>query len=427
MRNTIAYVVLSALLSGVAGAEVEAWPRFRGPKGWGVAARQNVPVELTKETLAWSAPLPGPGTSSPVVWGDRLFVTSEDRKKGEVILICIDALTGKHRWSKAHQAGIYRTHKFNNTAAATPCLAENLVVCSWYDAGRGMAMLSAYDHDGKELWVYDIGSFKGAHGLNLVPAIHGGRVLIAHLHQGGGYVAALDAKNGKPVWKKDYPEASPKTTYMTPLVRERHTADGPKLEVVVASTSIGVRGLNFDTGEELWSLPSEFNERCIVSPIDIMTGSGTRDTLLTVGCKNNVFFAVRPPDVKGGSAEVAWRLGKNSPYVPTPVSDGKTLYVLADSGNLQAVDPKNGEVRWQERLPGNFYASPLLIGGKLYCLSRDGEVFVAEVGGKFTLLATSDLKPGEEAAWTDATPAVAHNSLYLRLGARLDCYRTPKK
>jgi outer membrane protein assembly factor BamB len=120
---------------------------------------------------------------------------------------------------------------------------------------------------------------------------------------------------------------------------------------------------------------------------------------------------------------VAWRLEKNAPYVPTPVSDGKTLYVLSDGGVLQALDPSSGELRWQERLPGNFYASPLLIGGKLYCASREGEVFVAEVGGKFKLLATSDLHPGDEVAFADATPAVAHNCLYVRLGARMDCYR----
>ena len=134
----------------------------------------------------------------------------------------------------------------------------------------------------------------------------------------------------------------------------------------------------------------------MVSPVDVLAGSGSKDALLTVGCKNNVFFVVRPPDVGGAKASVAWRLEKNAPYVPTPVSDGKTLYVLSDGGVLQALEASSGELRWQERLPGNFHGSPLLIGGKLYCASREDEVFVAEVGGKFKLLATSGLHPGEE-------------------------------
>ncbi len=398
------------------------WPRFRGPDGRGIAASQHVPVELGKNTLAWSVPLPGPGSSSPVVWGAALFVTGEDRKKGEVTLVCLDVETGGTRWSKTVRTGDYQTHNMNNTAASTPCLAENLVVFSWYDSVREVAMLSAFSHKGRELWQHEVGAIKVMHGINLQPVVQDGRVLFAHLHQAGGYVAALDAGNGKPVWRREYPQLSNKTTYITPLVRERH---GGGKEVVVASASIGVRGLDLATGEETWALSGVFKERTIVSPVDIMAGSGSQDSLLTAGCKNGVFFAVRPPDAaEGGEARVAWHFDKKTPYVPTPVSDGNTLYVLTDGGKLLAVDPASGALRWQQRLRANFYASPLLIGGRLYCLSREGEVFVAEVGKEFKLLSTLDLKPGDEVMWCDSTPAVAHDSLYLRIGARLDCHRT---
>ena len=111
--------------------------------------------------------------------------------------------------------------------------------------------------------------------------------------------------------------------------------------------------------------------------------------------------------------------------MPSPVSDGRTVFVLSDGGVLQALDALTGAVRWTERLPGNFYASPLLVAGRLYCKSRSGEMFVAEVGKACKLLATSDLKPGDEVAFADATPAVAHHSLYVRIGARVDCYRDP--
>ena len=417
----------SLLLLESAAGEGGNWPRFRGPDGSGVAAGQEVPLKLGESTRAWSVSLPGPGSSSPVVWGNRVFVTSEDRARGLVGLHCYEAKTGTLLWHKEVKVGAYRTHKMNNAAAATPALAEDLVVFSWYDSSRKVAVLSACSHDGKDLWDYDIGEFKGAHGLNIVPVIHEGSVIIAHLHQRGGYVASLNGKTGEPEWKRMYPSPSPKTTYMSPLIRRRHGADGPEYEVVVSSTSIGVRGLNVENGLELWSLPDLFDERCIVSPVDILAGSGEKDSLLTVGCKreggNNVFLAVRPPDASGGKAEVVWQLENHAPYVPTPVSDGKTLFVLSDRGVLQAVDPRSGQSKWEKKFQGNFYASPLLIGGRLFCFSRDGEGYAIEVDKEARVLAISDLRPGDEVTWVDASPAVAHNSLYLRVGARLDCYR----
>ena len=414
------------LLESVAG-EGESWPRFRGPAGSGVAAGEEIPLKLDESTRAWSVPLPGPGSSSPVVWGQRVFVTSEDRSRGLVHLQCYEAVDGRPLWSREVKVGAYRTHKMNNTAAATPAVTEDLVVFSWYDSSRKVAVLSACSHEGRELWKYDIGEFRGSHGLNIVPVTHEGSVIIAHLHQRGGYVASLDGKTGEPEWKRMYPSPSPKTTYMTPLIRRRHGADGPKYEVVVSSTSIGVRGLDVENGLELWSLPDLFDERCIVSPVDILAGSGEKDSLLTVGCKreggNNVFLAVRPPDASGGKAEVVWQLENHAPYVPTPVSDGKTLFVLSDRGVLQAVDPRSGQSKWEKKFQGNFYASPLLIGGRLFCLSRDGEAYSIEVEKEARVLATSDLRPGDEVTWVDASPALAHKSLYLRVGARLDCYR----
>ena len=106
------------------------------------------------------------------------------------------------------------------------------------------------------------------------------------------------------------------------------------------------------------------------------------------------------------------------------MSDGKTLFVLSDRGVLQAVDPRSGQSKWEKKFQGNFYASPLLIGGRLFCLSRDGEAYSIEVEKEARVLATSDLRPGDEVTWVDASPALANDSLYLRVGARLDCYRS---
>ena len=430
MRRIVSLTLVVVFLVEGAAAEKGAWPRFRGPEGSGVAADQVIPSQLDEASRVWSAPLPGPGSSSPVVWGERVFVTSENRSRGLVHLHCLHARDGRSLWSRTVSVGPYRTHKMNNTAAATPAVAQNLVVFSWYDSARKVAVLSALTHGGEKRWSYEIGQFKGAHGLNVVPVIHNGHVILAHLHQLGGFVVSLDADSGRVVWKKNYAQHSPKTTYMTPLVRRRHGRGVPQYEVVVSSTSIGVRGLDVKDGKELWSLPGVFDERCIVSPVDILAGSGKEESLIAVGCKreggNNVFMAVRPGDIKGEGAGVVWQLESFAPYVPTPVSDGTTLFVMADRGVLQAVDVMTGKPRWQKKFPANSYASPLLIGGKLLCLSRDGEAYALAIGEEAMVLAISDLRPGEEVTWVDATPAVANNSLYVRVGARLDCFRDGK-
>ncbi|MBB81273.1 MAG: hypothetical protein CMN02_09815 [Roseibacillus sp.] len=420
------FIIVPVLIESVEAGEDD-WPRFRGPGGAGTGSGFDCPGGVDKTAMAWTVALPGPGSSSPVVWGPRIFVTSEDRLRGLVHLECRRVDDGSVLWKRTVEVGPYRTHKMNNTAAATPAVDQDMVVFSWYHSGRKVAVLSAYCHKGKHLWDYDIGSFKGAHGLNLMPVIHKGSVIFAHLHQQGGYVASIKGATGLPDWKTPYPRPSPKTTYMTPLIR-RLDKDPSRYEVVISSTSTGVCGINLENGKEAWSLPGVFKERCIVSPVNITAGGGLPGSIITAGCKkeggNNVFVALRPPEGGEGRAELLWQLEQDAPYVPTPVSDGKTLFVLSDRGIIQAVDPRTGQAQWAKKLQGNFYASPLLVGSTLLCLSRDGEMYSIDVKGGGKVLRVYDLEPGDEVTWVDSSPALAGNSLFLRVGARLDCYRS---
>ena len=420
------FIIVPVLIESVEAGEDD-WPRFRGPGGAGTGSGFDCPGGVDKTAMAWTVALPGPGSSSPVVWGPRIFVTSEDRLRGLVHLECRRVDDGSVLWKRTVEVGPYRTHKMNNTAAATPAVDQGMVGLSWYHSGRKVAVLSAYCHKGKHLWDYDIGSFKGAHGLNLMPVIHKGSVIFAHLHQQGGYVASIKGATGLPDWKTPYPRPSPKTTYMTPLIR-RLDKDPSRYEVVISSTSTGVCGINLENGKEAWSLPGVFKERCIVSPVNITAGGGLPGSIITAGCKkeggNNVFVALRPPEGGEGRAELLWQLEQDAPYVPTPVSDGKTLFVLSDRGIIQAVDPRTGQAQWAKKLQGNFYASPLLVGSTLLCLSRDGEMYSIDVKGGGKVLRVYDLEPGDEVTWVDSSPALAGNSLFLRVGARLDCYRS---
>lgn len=407
-------LALSLLLT-LSALSQETWPRFRGKNGSGVSLAK-LPNTLGKNTLIWSAKLPGPGSSSPVIWEDKLFLTSEDRKKGTVSLICLNAATGKSNWSKSLNVGEYHLHRFNNTAAASPTVNEKAVVVSWFKGDTGIGMLTAFDHAGAKLWDFEIGAVKTQHGFNLHPVIHDDRVIIAHLHMEEGYVAALSLKSGKALWKTSYP--GDKTSYVTPYIRK--TTNGQ--EVIVASQASGVFGIDFESGKENWSLPDTMKQRTIVSPIDVLAGSGSDDCLIAVGCKSGVYFTVRPPAKKGGPAKIAWRMKGKTPYVPTPVSNGKTVFALSDGGVLAALDAVSGKELWTQQMQANFYASPIIADSKLYALSREGEMIIADISGAYKELSRCPLSLGPEAEWADATPAIAHGKIYVRLGARIDCF-----
>lgn len=408
-------IFLASLLFVAALPANETWPRFRGENGDGITAAK-LPTRPGQDNLRWSTPLPGPGSSSPVIWKNRLFVTSEDRSEQVTKLLCLDSHSGKPLWSRPFKVGDYHLHRFNNTAAATPAVNESHVLLAWFDGPAATAMLTAFDHEGSEKWSVKLGPFPSQHGFNLHPVIHDDAVIVSPLHMKEGYVAAFALADGKLRWKTPY--AGDKTSYVTPLVRP--TASGP--EVVLASQANGVFALDLATGKETWSLPDTMKQRTIVSPIDVLAGSPGAPPLIAVGCKNGVYFAVRPPSQSGDEAEIAWHMEGRTPYVPTPVSNGTTVFVVSDGGTLTALDARSGKTQWSESLRANFYASPVLADGKLYALTREGELIVAEVGEGYRELSRTSLgkKPDDPA--TDATPALAHGRLYLRVGNQLDCY-----
>ncbi len=401
----------------------EKWPQFRGSLGTGIAEGQKVPVNLGKETLRWSINLPGPGSSSPVIWGEKLFITTENREEGRIELVCLNAITGESIWSQPLQTGAYHLHNFNNLASGTPCVTEDRVVLGWYDASTEHAMLNAYSQDGDLIWSQDLGPFKSQHGVSLLPVASGDRVIVGNNHMGGGGTAAYRLEDGELLWSKSNPSGG-KTAYVAPLVRDLEGSDAK--EVVMVGELFGMVGLDFESGETNWSLPTAFNHRTITSPIIVNEGSDSGDVLIAAGNKNGVYFAARAPRFSDGELvaepEKVWAMESRTPYVPTPVASGGVVYALHDGGTLTAMDAESGSVNWQGRLLGNFYASPLLVDDKLYCLSRDGEMWVVSAGDEFEVLRKSSLNPPEETDWFDSTPAVAHNRLYVRLGSRLDCY-----
>ena len=412
MKPCIVFCLLILSLFGQ-----DTWPRFRGENGTGVSSAK-IPIKLGENTLLWSAKLSGPGSSSPVIWKDKLFVTSESRNTETVALLCLDAKSGKTLWSKPLAVGAYHLHRFNNTAAASPAVNDNTVVISWFNGTDNKAMLTAFDHSGTKLWDYGIGKVKTQHGFNLQPIIHQEQVVLAHVHMDDGFIATISAKSGKVTWKKRLQGNGEKTSYITPLVYRTSTG----FEVVFASQAHGVVALDFTSGKEKWSLPGTMKQRTIVSPINVLAGSNSKEPLIAVGCKNGVYFAVRPPSKKGTAAEIAWHMKGKTPYVPTPVSNGKTVFALSDGGVLTALEARSGGVVWTQKLQANFYASPIIADGKFIALSREGQLITANVSDGYDELSRCSLSPGPESEWSDATPAIANGKIYLRLGSRIDCH-----
>lgn len=412
MKPCIVFCLLILSLFGQ-----DTWPRFRGENGTGVSSAK-IPIELGENTLLWSAKLSGPGSSSPVIWKDKLFVTSENRDTKTVALLCLDAKSGKTLWSRPLAVGDYHLHRFNNTAAASPAVNDSTVVISWFNGTDNKAMLSAFDHSGTKLWDYEIGKVKTQHGFSLQPVIHQEQIVLAHIHMDDGFIATISAKSGKVTWKTRLQGSGEKTSYITPLVYKTSTG----FEVVFASQAHGVVALDFTSGKEKWSLPGTMKQRTIVSPINVLAGSTSKEPLIAVGCKNGVYFAVSPPSKKRTSAEIAWHMKGKTPYVPTPVSNGKTVFALSDGGVLTALEARSGRIVWTQTLKANFYASPIIADGKFIALSREGLLITANVSDGYDELSRSSLSPGPESEWSDATPAIANGRIYLRLGSRIDCH-----
>lgn len=384
------------------------WPRFRGPNGTGVSADKDVPVEFsdTKNVL-WKTPLPGAGHSSPVVWGDRVFLESAPADGKARQLVCLSASKGNVLWSKSVSGDKAKTHAKSSLASSTPSTDGERVYASFWDGSN--VFVYAYDFAGKELWKRDLGAFKSQHGAGGSPVVYEGRVFFNFDQDGAAAIVALDAKNGQVIWKKDRPAF--RTCYSTPFVRE--TAGGGA-ELIVGSTA-GITSYKPDTGAENWKWSWDFQgimpQRTVGSPI---AGNGLIFQTSGDGSGSRYMVALEP----GEKARIVWENKKSFPYVPTMLERGDHLYFVNDGGVAACHEAKTGTEVWKERLGGGFSASPVLIDGKVYAPSEDGYVHVFAAEPQYKLLAKNKFGEGERFV---ASPAVAGGRLYLRGKDALYC------
>ena len=387
-------------------APEDTWTRFRGPHGSGLSSATTIPIKVTEADINWKVKLPGTGHSSPVVWGERIFLTSVENAAGRRHVLCLHAADGRELWRKTDTFTKYRQHRYNSFAAATPALDSKHVYVPWTD--RNTLHLLALAHDGREIWRRELGDFQAKHGSGASPVVAGGVVILANIHERrAGFLIGLEPDTGRTKWRVERRKG--KSTYITPLT---YTQPGQPQQVIFTSTPHGMTSLDPATGEVLWELGGLFTNRCVGSPI---AANGLVIATAGLGNGNRDFVAVRPGSrAEGIEPREVYKIRKKVPYVPTPIAVGELLFLWTDNGIVTCLRAETGEQLWQERVGGNYFSSPVCVNGKLYGVSTSGKIVVLAASETYQPLAVSEL--GEPCY---ATPAIAGGVMYLRTASHL--------
>jgi outer membrane protein assembly factor BamB len=405
--------ILTNLMATVSAAD---WPCWRGPAGLGVSAERNLPLEWRKDkNIAWKLALPGKGASSPIVVGDRVYLTTQSQDTG-LHLLAVDGKSGEVVWDREIARGKLRANNLHNMATPT-AVAEG----QWIWVLFGTGDLACVDRAGQVSWqrnlVKDYGEYKILHGYGSSPMLHDGKLFIPCMHQGPSYLLAVDAKTGTTIWKKERklgPKDEAQDSYSSPLFLR---ADG-RTQVVLAGAE-GVNAYDPGSGEQIWicdglKVPHPFG-RTIAG---LAAGEGVVVTVAS-GFQNRGYTLALKTGGKGNITDThkLWTCNKFSSDCPTPVVYEGKLYFIRDDGMASCLDLKTGEAHWQERLfNANVKVSPVAGDGKIYFVSGQGNCTVVKAGPSFEVLARNDLAEG-----TLSTPALSQGRLFFRTEAHLYC------
>jgi outer membrane protein assembly factor BamB len=463
----LAVAVLALVAATPTGAAD--WARFRGPNGAGVAEGRALPSSLAPETALWKVTLPA-GYSSPVLFGDRLFLTAFEGD--QLLVLCLGRSDGRKLWRReAPRARREKVDKRNGPASPSAAVDAGRVVAFFGDYG-----LVAYDHDGRELWRTPLGPFDNVYGVGASPILAEGLVVLACDQSLDSFVAAFDAASGRERWRQPRPQAL--SGHSTPVVLQRP----PAPPQVVLPGSFRLDAYDLRTGASAWfanGLPSEMKSGAVLdgnavyvvgygSPLnepgrqpklppyaewraaqdadrdgrvtkpeadatsreyfdfidldhDAVVSEAEWKTNQAMMSAENGLLAFRS-DLTGDVTRSGflWKHREAVPQLPTPVLYRGVLYMINDGGILTTLDPASGAVLKQGRLRDavdSYYASPVAGDGKVYFVSRSGIASVLKAGAEQEPLFTSDL--ADEVA---ATPALADGRLYLRTRGSLYCF-----
>jgi outer membrane protein assembly factor BamB len=396
------------------------WPSWRGPEGLGVSIDQSVPTHWSKtERVSWRIALPEPGNSTPVVWGDRIFVAQAVKEENGRTLMCFSRTTGKLLWqSGVTYSEAEPTHSTNPYASASPVTDGKLVIV-WF----GSAGLLAYDMEGHEVWRRDLGKQRHTWGYGASPILHGDRVFLNFGPGDRAFLIALEKETGKTVWQVDVPSgqgnqfanwsaADMYGSWTTPIV----IRVGDREELVV-SWPHRVTAFDPASGKALWTCEGLGD---LVYPSPLYSDG----IVVAMGGFGGPSLAVKA----GGSGDVTsthrlWQFPKSRQMIGSGVVSGGRIYVVDNSGIAECLELETGKVVWTSRLKGSgesggVWSSPVLNRDKIYVMNKSAEVFIFKAAPQFELLATNAL--GEE---SNSSVVISEGGVFLRTHSALWCIR----
>jgi outer membrane protein assembly factor BamB len=389
----------------VDGEGAKYWPRWRGPSGQGYVAGSNyVDAWSATENVKWKTAVPGLGHSSPIVWRDRIFLTTASLAGDRMSMLAFERNSGKQIWETVVPTrGVEHVYQKNSRASATPTTDGERVYASFGTHG-----IVAFDFSGKIVWHADLGQIQNYHGSAGSPLLYRDRIYIYQDHEHASnpaFVVALDAKTGREVWRKTRTE---RVGWGSPILIKTVDRD----ELIVHSHR-RVAAYDPSTGAELWTVRGNMAE-VIPTPV---VGHGM---VFCSSGRAGPTFAIRP----GGSGDVTashveWSSPRGSPFVPSGIIHGDLLYLVNDMQSILTVlEARTGQAVYQERLGEavreGFSASPVAVGDKLFFTNDQGQTFVVQAGRSFKLLRVNEL-----GARVLASPALVDGTWYWRTDREL--------
>lgn len=397
-------IVLLALILPAGRATAGEWPGWRGPRGDGHSDESTLPTRWSEtENIAWKTAIPGKGHSSPVVWGDRIFVTTALEKERQRVLLCLDRRTGKPIWQKVVvMSGLEQKHDLNSYASATPVTDGKHVWVSFFEEPK--IVVACFDVEGNEIWRTSPGEFRSIHGFCSSPVLYKDTLILNCDQDADAYLVAFDRVTGKERWRTDRPNKT--RSYCTPTFIEH--AGRPQM---VLSGSKSVCSYEPATGKPIWWMagPTEQFVATLVYADNVL--------LVTGGYPDFHLLGVDP----GGSGDVLkthirWRDRKGASYVPSPIAASHHFFVVSDNGLGSCFEATTGKLKWKERMGRRHSASAVAAGGNLYFLDDDGETFVVTASPEYKLVSQNSLG---EAAF--ASPAISRGQIFIRTTKHVWC------
>jgi outer membrane protein assembly factor BamB len=399
------------LLAFAASAFADNWPQFRGPHGNGQSDATGLPVKFGEgENVKWKTPIPGKGWSSPVVWGERIWVTTatEDGKKMSVL--CVDLKTGKILRDQLvfENENPRFCHPTNSYASPTPTIEEGRIYVHF--GSYGTACLDT--ETGEVLWTRRDLHSDDFRGPASSPILHGDLLIVHFDGVDVQFLVALDKHTGKTVWKNDRDidygtdNGDAMKAYSTPAVIE---VEGRKQ--LISPAAVATLAYDPQTGRELWRVRHGGMNAAALP----LFGGGL--VYISAGSGGYDLVAVRP-DGRGDvtDSHIAWRTGKSVPKRSSQLLLGDLYFMVNDTGIASCLDATTGDILWQHRFAGNYWASPIYADGRIYFFGQDGTIPVVAPTREFQLLAENKLADG-----FNASPAVVGRSLILRTKTHLYC------